>query len=136
MRLDVPVREGRLTVLLEPPKSKDSDTGMSASGEHAWDVETSELLGRNEVKVFTVQENNPGWCQQERTSAQGSLPGCESLHRAMVGSLGLWWSFVTVLVVRHMEDPLLQNLLAICLPVTLVQFELHSILTASVVLSW
>lgn len=41
MRLDVPVREGRLTVLLEPPKSKDSGIGMDTSGEHTWDVETS-----------------------------------------------------------------------------------------------
>lgn len=33
---------GRLTVLLEPPKSKDGDIGMGASGEHIWDVETSD----------------------------------------------------------------------------------------------
>lgn len=72
------------------------------------------LLERNEVKVFAVQKNKSGWCQQERTLPQGSLPGCESLHRAMVacGQSGLWWSFVIVLVVRHMEDPLLHNLSA------------------------
>lgn len=66
------------------------------------------LLERNEVKCFAVQKNNPDWGQQERALAQGSLPGCESLHRAMVapvGSLGLWWPFVTVLVVRHTGGP-------------------------------
>lgn len=46
------------------------------------------LLEGNVVQRFVVQKKNPGWGQQRRTPAQGSLPWCEPHYSGSCGWLG------------------------------------------------